>query len=57
VHDWGYDARLVASSSVATEDFPMIAGPGLEGTVMAAAADMRNLPRVADVVAQFRAGL
>jgi branched-chain amino acid transport system substrate-binding protein len=55
VHDRGYDARLIASSAVATEDFPMIAGPGLEGTVMAAAADTRDLPQAADVVGQFRA--
>ena len=54
-HDRGYDLQLVASSSMATEDFPMIAGPGLEGTVMAAAADMRGSPQAADVVARFRA--
>jgi branched-chain amino acid transport system substrate-binding protein len=54
-HDRGYDLQLVSSSSSATEDFPMIAGPGLEGTVMAAAADTRNLPQAADVVAQFHA--
>ena len=28
-HDRGYDLQLVSSSSSATEDFPMIAGPGL----------------------------
>ena len=54
-HDRGYDLRLIASSSVATEDFPMIAGPGLEGTVMAAMADMRQSPEAAEVVARFRA--
>jgi branched-chain amino acid transport system substrate-binding protein len=54
-HDRGYDLRLVASSSSATEDFPMIAGPGLEGTLMAAAADARRQPDAAPVVAQFRA--
>ena len=27
-HDRGYDLQLVASSAVATEDFPLIAGPG-----------------------------
>ena len=54
-HDRGYDLRLVASSSSATGDFPMIAGPGLEGTFMAAAADMRASPQAAEVVARFRA--
>jgi branched-chain amino acid transport system substrate-binding protein len=33
----------------------MIAGPGLEGTVMAAATDARDTPQAAEVVAQFRA--
>jgi branched-chain amino acid transport system substrate-binding protein len=53
--DRGYDLRLIANSAMATEDFPMIAGPGLEGTVMMAAADMRTSPQAADVVARFRA--
>jgi len=54
-HDRGYDARLIASSAAATEDFPMIAGPGLEGTLMVAATDMRARPQAAGVVARFRA--
>jgi branched-chain amino acid transport system substrate-binding protein len=54
-HDQGYDLGLVSSSSSATGDFPMIAGPAVEGTVMAAAADMRGSPQAADVVARFRA--
>jgi branched-chain amino acid transport system substrate-binding protein len=54
-HDQGYDLRLIASSAVATEDFSMIAGPELEGTVMIAIADMRRSPRAAQVVARFRA--
>jgi branched-chain amino acid transport system substrate-binding protein len=33
----------------------MIAGPGLEGTVMTAATDVRDTPEAAEVVAQFRA--
>jgi branched-chain amino acid transport system substrate-binding protein len=36
-------------------DFPMIAGPALEGTVMTGQADMRANPGAAEVVAQFRA--
>jgi branched-chain amino acid transport system substrate-binding protein len=54
-HDRGYDLRLIASSAVATEDFSMIAGPELEGTLMIATADMRQSPRAAEVVARFRA--
>jgi branched-chain amino acid transport system substrate-binding protein len=54
-HDRGYDVKLIASSAVATEDFPMIAGPGLEGTLMIATADLRQSPRAAEVVARIRA--
>ena len=54
-HNRGYDLRLVASSSSAAGDFPMIAGPGLEGTVMAGMADTRASPQAAEVVARFRA--
>ena len=43
--DRGYDVRLIASSAAATADFPIIAGPGLDGTLMVAAADMRRAPR------------
>jgi branched-chain amino acid transport system substrate-binding protein len=54
-HDRGYDLRLVANAAMATEDFPTIAGPGVEGTVMIATADMRESPPAAEVVARFRA--
>jgi branched-chain amino acid transport system substrate-binding protein len=54
-HDRGYDLRLIANSAMATEDFPMITGPSLEGTVMAAAADARKNPEAAEVVARFHA--
>jgi branched-chain amino acid transport system substrate-binding protein len=53
--DRGYDLQLIANSAMATEDFPMIAGPGLEGTLMVGQADMRENPRAAEVVARFRA--
>ena len=53
--DRGYDLRLIASSAAATADFPIIAGPGLDGTLMVAAADMRQSPQAADVVARFQA--
>ena len=51
----GYDLRLIASSAAATADFPTIAGPELDGTLMVAAADMRQSPQAADVVARFHA--
>jgi branched-chain amino acid transport system substrate-binding protein len=54
-HDRGYDLRLIANSAMTLEDFPMIAGPGLEGTVMAAMTDVRGRPEAAEVVAQFHA--
>jgi branched-chain amino acid transport system substrate-binding protein len=53
-HDRGYDLELIANSAMATADFPMITGPGLGGTLMVAAADMRTSPHAADVVARFR---
>jgi branched-chain amino acid transport system substrate-binding protein len=54
-HDRGYGLQLIANSAMATEDFPMIAGPGLEHTLMIAAADTRKNPEAAEVVARFRA--
>jgi branched-chain amino acid transport system substrate-binding protein len=54
-HERGYDLRLVSSSGAQYESFPMIAGPGLEGTVMVANADMRASSQAAEVVAKFRA--
>jgi branched-chain amino acid transport system substrate-binding protein len=46
---------LIANSAMAPADFPMITGPGLGGTPMVAAADMRTSPQAAGVVARFRA--
>jgi branched-chain amino acid transport system substrate-binding protein len=54
-HERGYELKLIAASSMATEDFPMIAGPALEGPVMIATADMRQSPQAGEVVARFRA--
>ena len=54
-HDRGYALQLIAASSMATEDFAMIAGPELAGTPMIATADMRQSPQAAEVVARFRA--
>jgi branched-chain amino acid transport system substrate-binding protein len=53
--DRGYGLQLIANAAMATEDFRMIAGPALEGTLMIATADMRRSPRAADVVARFHA--
>jgi branched-chain amino acid transport system substrate-binding protein len=53
--DRGYQLQLVANSAMALADFPLIAGPGLEGTVMVSQADMRASPQAADVVERFRA--
>jgi branched-chain amino acid transport system substrate-binding protein len=54
-HDRGYDLRLIACSAVVTEDFSMIAGPELAGTLMIATADMRQSRSAAEVVERFRA--
>ncbi len=51
----GYDLQLVSTSAGHYESFPLIAGPGLEGTVMVANADMRASPEAAEVVAKFHA--
>jgi branched-chain amino acid transport system substrate-binding protein len=53
--DRGYGLQLIGNSAMTLEDFPMIAGPGLEGTVMAAMTDTRGRPQAAEVVAQFHA--
>ena len=53
-HDRGYDLQLIAASSMATEDFAVIAGPELEGTLMIATADMRENPQAAEAVTRFR---
>ena len=54
-HERGYDLKLIAASSMAAEDFAMIAGQDLERTLMIATADMRSSPRAAEVVGRFRA--
>jgi branched-chain amino acid transport system substrate-binding protein len=53
-HDRGYDLRLVASSSTQADSFPLIAGPGLEGTPMVGMTYMGDNPQAKAVVAQFR---
>jgi branched-chain amino acid transport system substrate-binding protein len=54
-HDRGYELELIANSAMALEDFPMIAGPGLEGTLMAAMTYTGDRSHAKDVVAQFHA--
>jgi branched-chain amino acid transport system substrate-binding protein len=51
--DRGYDLRLVASSSTQADSFPLIAGPGLEGTPMVGMTYMGDHPQAKDVVSQF----
>ena len=53
--DRGYDLQLIANSAMALEDFPMIAGPELEGTAMAAMTYTGDRPQAKEVAAQFRA--
>ena len=53
--DRGYKLEMVAPSSSAAEDFPMIAGLEIEGTPLVVAADVRDQPQAADVLARFRA--
>jgi branched-chain amino acid transport system substrate-binding protein len=53
--DHGYDLQLIANSAMALEDFPLIVGPELEGTVMVAVTDMRSSAQARDVVERFRA--
>jgi branched-chain amino acid transport system substrate-binding protein len=49
----GDQLELIANSAMALEDFPMIAGPGLEGTLMAAMTYTGDRPQAKDVVARF----
>lgn len=53
-HDRDYDLQLIATSSMASEDFPIIAGPEFGGTAMAGQTDMRASPQAVEVVARFR---
>jgi branched-chain amino acid transport system substrate-binding protein len=53
--DRGYDLRLVSTSAGHYQSFPLIAGPGLEGTVMVANADVRASAEAAEVVVKFHA--
>ena len=53
--DRGYDLELIANSAMALEDFPMIAGAGLDGTLMAAPTYTGDRPQAKNVVAQFHA--
>lgn len=54
-HDRGYKLNMIAPSSSAAEDFPMVAGQDIAGTPLVVAADMRGHAQAADVVARFRA--
>jgi branched-chain amino acid transport system substrate-binding protein len=54
--DQGYPLRLIANSAMALEDFPMIAGAELAGTIMAAMTYTGDRPQAREVVAEFQAG-
>jgi branched-chain amino acid transport system substrate-binding protein len=54
-HDRGYDLQLVASSSTQVDSFPLIAGPGLEGTAMVGFTYTGDRPQAQNIMAQFHA--
>ena len=53
--DLGYQVQLVIGTSLATEEFGLIAGPAAEGTLFTFLADPRRNPEAAPVVERFRA--
>ena len=53
--DRGYPVQLVTGSSLASEEFGLIAGPAAEGTLFTFLADPRRNPEAAPVVERFRA--
>jgi branched-chain amino acid transport system substrate-binding protein len=53
--DRGYQVQLVTGSSLASEEFGLIAGPAAEGTLFTFLADPRRNPEAAPVVERFRA--
>ena len=53
--DRGYPVQLVAGTSLATEEFGLIAGPAAEGTIFTDLADPRRRAEAAPVVERFRA--
>jgi branched-chain amino acid transport system substrate-binding protein len=53
--DRGYQVQLVTGSSLASEEFGLIAGPAAEGTLFTFLADPRRNAEAAPVVERFRA--
>ena len=53
--DRGYQVQLVTGSSLASEEFGLIAGAAAEGTLFTFLADLRRNPEAAPVVERFRA--
>ena len=53
--DRGYQVQLVTGSSLASEEFGLIAGPAAEGTLFTSLADPRRNAEAAPVVERFRA--
>ena len=54
-HDRGYPVQLMAGSTLATEDFGLIGGPGAEGTLFIDNPDPRQNAEAGPVVERFRA--
>jgi branched-chain amino acid transport system substrate-binding protein len=54
-HDRGYPLQLLTVTSLASEEFGLIAGPGAEGVLFLDVADVRGRAEAAPVVERFRA--
>jgi branched-chain amino acid transport system substrate-binding protein len=53
--DRGYPVELITGTTLATEEFDLIAGPAAEGTIFLDVADPRRRSEAAPVVERFRA--
>ena len=54
MRDQGLNAPLMAGDGIVSSEFPTIAGPGSEGTLVTFGPDPRKNPAAADVVKRFR---
>ena len=55
MRDQGLNAPLMSGDGIVSSEFPSIAGPGSEGTLVTFGPDPRKNPAAAEVVARFRA--
>jgi len=53
--DRGYPVQLISATSLASEEYGLIAGPAAEGTLFLDVADPRGRPEAAPVVERLRA--